>query len=353
MQNVAPRNEDGDSTLSSQVIKPAVEPRSPSAPNVRANIAVGFLLGLLLGGLLAVLRDAVDNRVRRASQVNALTEAPVLGQIERDSGAAEGGLVVQRDPISPSAESFRALRTNLQFVAVDSESLTVVITSSLPGEGKSTIASNLALAIAEAEQSVLLIDADLRRAAIAGYNGIEGAVGLTTVLIGRAAFEDVVQVGAHPALHILASGELPPNPSEMLASRAMHSLVEDLRARYDVIIIDAAPLLAVSDAASLSQIADGVIMVVDSTVVRKPQLTRSLDDLTKAGAALLGVVLNKVPRRRDRVPYGPTTPAPTRGSSRARSAGGPVRRGGAVVESERRRRDTGAAVRRDSRNDAS
>lgn len=325
IEQVSPKSTAGASSVTARTIAPAVPPTYASSPNTKLNVGAGLLLGLLAGVILAVLRDALDTRVRSADEVTAMTDAPLLGAIERDQGSAVSGLVVRRDPLGSVSESYRALRTNLQFVAVDSTNLTLVITSSLPNEGKSTIASNLALALAEAEQSVVLVDADLRRASIAEYAGIEGAVGLTTVLIGRASFDDVVQPGGHASLDILPAGEIPPNPSELLSSHAMVTLIDELRRRYDVVVIDAAPMIAVADAAVLSQIVDGIVVVADSTKVRRPQLSRTLEDLDRAGAVVLGIVLNKVPRRRGAGGYYGDEKRPT----------GRRRRNGAVEERPR------------------
>lgn len=299
----SPKDLKGLSTVTARVIDAATAPTAPSSPNLRLNLLAGILLGLIAGILLALLRDVLDRRLRTASDISSMTEKPIVGAIERDPKTTDGGLVILRDPLSPSAESFRALRTNLQFVVLDNPNLAVVITSALPAEGKSTVASNLALALAESEKRVLLVDADLRRPTVASYAGINGAVGLTTVLIGRASFDDVVQQGGHPSLHILPAGEIPPNPSQMLSSRAMANLIADLRTRYDVVVIDAAPLLAVPDAVLMSQIVDGVLIVADTTKIRRPQLARALSDLERSGTVLLGIVLNRVPRRQNRPSY--------------------------------------------------
>ncbi|MBC7518310.1 MAG: P-loop NTPase, partial [Microbacteriaceae bacterium] len=172
----APKDIKGQSTVTARVIDAASAPKAPVSPNVRLNLTAGLLLGLIAGVLLALLRDLLDRRIRGVSDLSSITPAPIIGAIERDPKANEGGMVMLRDPLSPSAESYRALRTNLQFVVVDTSSLAVVITSALPGEGKSTVASNLALALAESEKRVVLVDADLRRPAIARYAGINGTV---------------------------------------------------------------------------------------------------------------------------------------------------------------------------------
>ncbi|NTW38742.1 MAG: CpsD/CapB family tyrosine-protein kinase, partial [Cellulomonadaceae bacterium] len=196
------------------------------------------------------------------------------------------------------AEEFRRLRTNLRFLSVDTEGLCLVISSAMPGEGKTTASVNLAVALAEADMRVLLVDADMRRPRIADYMGLENNAGLTTVLIGRATVDDVIQPWGGQRLDVLTAGEIPPNPSELVATRALRDLLEDVRARYDVVIIDAPPLLPVADAAILSRMVSGVVVVADTKKLRRHQLREVVDGVHAAGGQVLGVVLNKVKVRR-------------------------------------------------------
>jgi capsular exopolysaccharide synthesis family protein len=189
------------------------------------------------------------------------------------------------------------LRTNLQFIDIGNRSKSIVISSSIPGEGKSTIAINLAVSLADAGARVVLVDADLRRPSIAEYLGIEGGVGLTTVLIGRAEVEDVVQPLGRTTLDLLPAGQIPPNPSELLGSTAMADLLERLSASYDMVLLDSAPLLPVTDAVVLSNLAGGALVIVGVDRIHRPQLQQSLESLETAGAHLFGVVMNKVARR--------------------------------------------------------
>jgi capsular exopolysaccharide synthesis family protein len=198
-------------------------------------------------------------------------------------------------PQSPAAESYRQLRADLSFVAVDGSHAVFVVTSALPREGKSTLVCNLALAMAEAGVRALVIDADLRRPAIASYFGLEGAAGLTTVLSGRATFTDLVQTWGDSTLDILTAGVLPPNPSELLSARAMATLVEDVADIYDVVLIDSPPALSIADAAILGRLGDGALVVADAAQVRRPQLQQTIQSLQTAGVPVLGAVLNRVP----------------------------------------------------------
>lgn len=208
-----------------------------------------------------------------------------------------------RETRSNAAELYRQLRSNLEYVAVGSDSLSVVVTSSLQGEGKSTIAANLALALSEGGQKVLLLDADLRRPAIAAYTGLVGDAGLTSVLVGRATFDEVVQTwSAGP--DVLTSGPIPPNPSEILSSEAMADLLGEVKERYSVVVIDSAPLAAVADAAIIAPDTDGALVVVDRTQVHRAQLERTTASLRKSGAKVLGLIINKVaPDKGQRVEY--------------------------------------------------
>ena len=180
------------------------------------------------------------------------------------------------------------MRTNLQFIDVANRPKSIVISSSIPGEGKSTIAINLAVSLADTGARVILVDADLRQPSIAEYAGIEGRVGLTTVLIGRAEVEDVIQPFAATGLDLLPAGQIPPNPSELLGSMAMADLLERLSASYDMVLLDSPPLLPVTDAVVLSKLAGGALVVVGADRIHRPQLQQSLESLETAGRTFSG-----------------------------------------------------------------
>jgi len=189
------------------------------------------------------------------------------------------------------------LRTNLQFVQVDGPLRSLVMTSSVPREGKSTTTCNLAITLSQAGLRVCLVEADLRRPRAADYLGMIGAVGLTDVLIGRVALEDAVQTWGQGMLDVLPSGPLPPNPSELLSSRAMTELMTTLHERYDLVLIDAPPLLPVTDAAILSTVADGAVLCVHAGKTRRDQLEQAAGALRSVDAKVLGVVLTMVPTK--------------------------------------------------------
>lgn len=287
----------GPSPVQLSTVRTAVIPASPASPNTGLNMAIGLVLGLAAGVGLAILRERLDTKVRDNKDVQSISHAPTLGTIGYDETAEKRPLIVQESPQSPRSEAFRRLRTNLQFVSVEESSNAIVITSALPGEGKTTTAINLAITLADAGTRVVLVDADLRRPCVAAYLGIEGAVGLTTFLIGRASEIDVVQPWGNGNLDVIASGQVPPNPSELLASDRMSALVQQLTASYDLVLIDTAPLLPVTDGAILAQLVSGAVVVVAAGAVHKQQLGHAVESLKTVGARVLGTVINRMPAR--------------------------------------------------------
>lgn len=279
------------------MVQQAQVPSLPESPRVPLNIILGGVLGLAAGIGAAVLRDALDNRVRSERDVELATSAPIIGAIAFDPKAQQRPLIVHADPRSPRAESFRTLRTNLSFLEIGAKGRTFVITSSVQSEGKSTTGANLAISLADSGARVLLVDADLRRPKIAEYMGIEGGVGLTDVLIGRAELLDVVQPWGKSKLFVLPAGKIPPNPSELLGSKAMSDLIALFEREFDAVIFDAPPLLPVTDAAILAKGLGGAIVVVAAGRTHKNQLRGAVASLEKVGAPISGVVLTMVPTR--------------------------------------------------------
>lgn len=287
----------GASPVSLSIIKPAMAPSAPSAPNTRLNLILGLLLGLALGMGASILKATTDNRIRGEVDLRRTTDAPLLGGIAFDQDAQKKPLLTQTAHQSPRAESFRQLRTNLQFANISGQAKSVLVTSSVPGEGKSTTATNLAIALAQAGQSVCLIDADLRRPSVHEYLGLDRSAGLTTALIGLADVNDLLQHWGNDNLFVLTSGQIPPNPSELLGSDEMKYLIARLEHAFDSVIIDAPPLLPVTDAAVLSQHVGGVLLVVGSQKLRRQDLERSLSALKMVAANVLGVVMNRLPAK--------------------------------------------------------
>jgi capsular exopolysaccharide synthesis family protein len=277
-------------------VQDALPPLAPSSPNVPLNLALGALVGLAIGVGAAVLRSVLDTRIRAPRDVEQVTDRPMIGAIPFDPKVKERPLIVHADPLSPRAESFRALRTNLQFLDMDGRS-SFVITSSVPSEGKSTTTINLAIALADAGKRVALIDTDLRKPKVAEYLGIEGGAGLTDVLINRARVGDVMLPWGQRSLYVLPAGKVPPNPSELLGSAQMHTLLEVLERDFDVVLCDAPPLLPVTDAAILAKATSGAILIVASGQTNRHQLEGAIEALQTVGAKIAGLVMTMVPTR--------------------------------------------------------
>ncbi len=293
---IEPTVSEGASPVRLTRVSDALPPLKPSSPNVPLNLALGALVGLALGIGFAVLRSVLDNRVRTPRDVAQVTESPLIGAITFDTKAKERPLIVHADPLSPRAESFRALRTNLQFLDMGGRA-SFVVTSSVPNEGKSTTTINLAIALADAGKRVALIDTDLRKPEVAEYLGIEGGVGLTDVLIGRVRVGDVMLPWGGRSLYVLPAGKIPPNPSELLGSHQMQTLIDVLERDFDVVLCDAPPLLPVTDAAILAKSTSGAILGVATGRTTRHQLSGAVDALHTVGAKVAGVVMTMVPTR--------------------------------------------------------
>jgi receptor protein-tyrosine kinase len=285
------------SQVSARVTDPATLGTTPVSPKPVLNLVVAGLIGLILGLALAIARDVLDRRVNSLEHVKEVTSTPVLASIGFDPSVKKSPLLTDVGGFAPRTEAFRLLRTNLQFLDLDNQPRSLVITSAVPGEGKTTTATNLAVALAQAGRRVLLIDGDLRRPRVAGLLGLDGAIGLTTVLVGKAEVKDAIQIHESTGLHFLASGAKPPNPTEILQSRLTADLIHDLQNTYDMVLIDAPPLLPVADAAVLSTVADGSIIVTRHGRTTREQLNEAIGRLEQVNGRLFGIVMNMIPRR--------------------------------------------------------
>jgi capsular exopolysaccharide synthesis family protein len=302
-QDLAPEGPEGAPSISVETVSTAKAPVSPFSPNLILLIATGALLGLAAGAAFAVLRDMLDTRVRDEKDLARVSDAPLLGKVGRKRRRDPAGITMRVMPRSTAAEEYRRIQTNLEFIDVDHRPRTIVVTSSVAKDGKTTTAVNLALALAERSPRVLLIDADLRRPSIADVCGVEPDVGLTTVLVGAISAEEAI-VPLGPTLSVLSAGALPPNPGQLLSSDAMRTLVRTLAASYDYIVIDSPPLLATTDALGLSHIADGAIVVARYRHTRRSQLKDTLSSLENVSATVLGIVLNQVKESGQQAYYG-------------------------------------------------
>lgn len=266
----------------------------PSVPDTKRNIAIGLLVGLVVGIALALLRARMDRSIKNPERAAELSGAPVIGTVIRDE-TLKTQHVVPWQTGSRVAEDYRQLRTNLQFLNVDDPPKVIMVSSAMPSEGKTTMVINLAFALAEAGKQVTILDADLRRPRVTNYLGMVGGVGLTNILSGTAHAPDVLQSYGEGGVSVIGAGPTPPNPSELLASQQMSTLVDQLRGKSDYLLIDAPPLLPVADATGLGVMVDGVLMSVRYGSSRKDQLAQAVATLNGVGARLLGLVLNIVP----------------------------------------------------------
>lgn len=272
-------------------------PDAPTTPKTARNIALGLAVGVLLGIGLAVLRDRLDNTVKDRETVEEITGAGVVGSVPLDRERRKEPAISFDSENSAIAEAFRKLRTNLQFLAVDNPPRVIVVTSSLPNEGKSTTALNIALALAEAEHNVVLVDGDMRRPTLDKYLNVIGSAGFSTVLSGGASLSEVLQKTRFSGLWVLTAGAIPPNPSELLGSLAAKKVLSELRAQFDYVIVDSSPLLAVTDAAILAASSDGVLIIARFGQTKREQLAHAIKILKDVGTSPLGAVLSIMPTR--------------------------------------------------------
>ena len=291
-----------------RVVDPAIEPTRPIRPRKVRGLALAIFFGFVAGVGLAAARDHMDERIHSRQELGRLAGAPVLATIPRTAGAKSHGrkaadgarpLLVgegaQRG--SPVSEAYRAFRTNITFLNVDSPLQTVLVTSPSPAEGKSTCTGNLAATLAQQGVEALLVDADLRRGVIHRMFGGRAEPGLTNVLTGDVELAEAVREAEMPEgkmLHYLTTGTLPPNPSELLGSGPMASLVETLRSQYKIVLFDSPPLNLVTDAAILGTLADGVILVARAGITLQGALGFARGQLEAVGAPIAGVVFNDV-----------------------------------------------------------
>ncbi|MDO0972821.1 polysaccharide biosynthesis tyrosine autokinase [Mycolicibacterium frederiksbergense] len=290
---------EGQSTPDGRVVveQRASIPSTPVIPKTTRNVAMGVVFGLALGVGLAVLRDLLDNTVKDRDTVEEITGTGLVASIPMDKERRKQAAIHFESDRSLIAEAFRKLRTNLQFLAVDNPPRVIVITSSVPAEGKSTTAINIALALAEAEHSVVLVDGDMRRPSLHNYLGLIGTVGFSTVLSGATLLEDSLQQSQFPGLAVLTSGTVPPNPSELLGSQAARNVLQELRNRFDYVVVDSSPLLAVTDAAILAAGADGVLVIARHGHTKREQLAHAVGSLHDVAASVLGAVFTMTPTR--------------------------------------------------------
>ena len=281
------------------VIEPAVPPVEPISPRVLLNTVLGVLLGLLAAAALAAAMTYFRDVLKDADDVREVSGLSTLGTIAKQRGDRRTEelyrLAALLYPRSGAAEAYRTLRTNIEFAAVDEPLRALLVTSSVPGEGKTVTSSNVAIVFAQAGLDVLLVDADLRRPGLDRIFALSNEQGLTTLLRDdQMDLDNVTQATEQDGLRVLTTGPLPPNPAELLGSQRMRTLLERLASEADLVILDSPPLLAVADAAVLGSLADGTLLVIDAERSRRRQVRLASLALARAGANVLGVALNRV-----------------------------------------------------------
>ena len=277
------------------VVQKAQTPTSQSSPNIPLYLAVGLIFGIIVGVGVALLRDILNTKVDSTDDVRELTHASSLGTVPQATILDDSRPVVVAQPAGSEAEEFRRIRTNLSFLtttATQGHGRLLVISSTNPSEGKTTVSANVAVALAEEGKSVLFIDADLRHPSVAHKLGIEGHVGLSHVLSRQASPADVIQKYWKPNLHIMPAGKRPANASILLNSDLMKEMVERALTQYDYVIIDTAPLSVASEATVFGRMAGGLVLVTGKGVVEKKELENTATALQAAEVPILGFIFN-------------------------------------------------------------
>lgn len=281
-------------------IEPAIVPRSPIRPRPLMNTALAAVVGLMLAAGIVFLSEYLDDTLKTPEDVERVLGLPVVGLVAqmRYKKKGVGEIYVTQQPRSPISEGFRSLRTNLEFAAVERPIKTLLVTSPGPGEGKTTIAANLAAIFSQADKRVALIDADMRRPGVHCLFGISNREGLGNVFLNRVRPNMVSRRKDElPNLSVITSGSLPPNPAELLGSEKMDQILEELCTYMDLVVIDTPPTI-VADATILSAKVDAVLFVIQPGTTHAQDARASFDMFKRAGARVIGVVMNRIPRSR-------------------------------------------------------
>ena len=282
-------------------LEAALLPTRPTSPNHPRDLIVGLVIGLALGVAGALVREALDARVRDSAEIEKITGATLLGSIPKENNTEV--LVSITRPRSGRAEAYRHVRTNLEFTGPEGMPRSLVVTSAAPGEGKSSLSANLAVVAARSGRNVVLVDADLRKPSMAKYFGVQSSVGLADVLSGRWAWQECLVPVEGERIHVLTSGPIPRFPSELVGSAAMTNLIEELEQNFDLVIIDTPPVLPVSDALVIGVNVGGVVVVGRMVETKRAALKRAVEAVRKVNGNLLGVVGNAVVKQEEKA-YG-------------------------------------------------
>lgn len=295
---------EAQTTSSIVPVEPAVAPQIPVAPRVLFNTVLAALVGLLGAAGSVFLKETLDDRVKNVEALGQQLNLPVLGGIARIRKSSDERPITAVEPRSPVAEAYRTLRTNLQFTSVDRPLHTILVTSPLPHEGKSTVAVNLATVLAQNGRRVLLIDADLRRPVLHKRLQLANRCGLSELFVQpELQLGDAVRSTEIKNVSVITSGSVPPNPSELVGSEKMAEILRHAQHDADIVIIDAPPLIPVTDAAVLGQRVDGVLLVVRAGQTKLAAAKHAAEQLQHVQANIVGTVLNDIPTGRGRYGY--------------------------------------------------
>jgi capsular exopolysaccharide synthesis family protein len=279
------------------IIEQAVLPTIPIGPNKSMIILLSGAIGLMLAAGAAYLLEYLDDTLKSPEEITRLVNLPVIGQIAEMSNEKNGGVYVEKQPRSAIAEAFRSLRANLEFASVDKPVKTILVTSAGIVEGKTSVSCNLAVIMAQGGKKVVLLDADLRKPSVHRFLGLANKTGLSDVFKGNLDLQGVMNSWKEDQINIITSGSTPPNPAELIGSKKMDLILDELKKMADIIIIDGPPLL-VSEAAVMATKVDGVLLVIRHGYTKKKDAVSMLEQLKMAGARILGVTLNRVPKNR-------------------------------------------------------
>jgi capsular exopolysaccharide synthesis family protein len=293
-----------------RITEKAEIPRAPYLPNRARNYQLALIIGLGLGIGLTVMVEQLDNTLKTPEDVKEQLDLPFLGMVA-DVSARRGSPngpppspIILKNPRSALAESYRVVRTNIMFSSAENTGRALVVSSVNPAEGKSTTVVNVAASLTQNGARVLVIDADLRRPTIHQHFGLSNAPGLSDLIVGKAPVSEAVRATSFKGLEVLPCGYIPPNPAELLGSASMRELLTALRSHYDWILLDTPPILAIADTPVLSRWVDGVILVVAAERTGRPAILRTIDQLSRVGGKVLGIVLNRVDLERNSYYFG-------------------------------------------------
>lgn len=313
------------------VDEPARRPTNPIRPRILQNTILAIVVGGMFAAGIVFLLEYLDNTVKNPPEIEQLTGLSTIGTIgQMDAATLRQGLVVAHRPRAPIAEAYRQLRTNLMFCLAAGDRHSILVTSPRAAEGKTTTAANLAVALAQAANTVIIVDSDLRRPTIHRLFNVNNSEGLTNLLMENADRAPLLQETEVPGLRALTSGSLPPNPAELLGTQRMRQIAAWLADRADFVVYDSPPLLAVTDAAVLSQLADTILLVIRAGETTVPELAAALQQLLNVEAHIAGVVINRITPRNgyyyynyygDGYGYGHATGKGENGRGKERSAG--------------------------------